>query len=146
VSTREIPWFRIAGLVLVAAVIAGVICIVRGGRSVPDDVQPIDWNHQACAHCKMLIGDPHFAAQLVTADGEVLSFDDPGCALRYIDEHHPAIHRLWFHHSTAERWLSADEVAFGTGGVTPMGYGLLAVDRGTPGSIDLSTATREVRR
>jgi len=139
-STRDVPWFRIAALVVVAAVIAAVILIVRGGTPVPDDVQPIDWNHQACAHCQMLIGDPHHAAQLITDEGDVRSFDDPGCALRYVEDHHPAIHRLWFHHATEDRWLSADEVAFTTGGITPMGSGLLAVERGAPRAIDLAAA------
>jgi len=136
VSGRELPWFRIAGLAAVVALVALVIVVVRTGQRVPDERQPIEWSRQPCAHCQMLIGEPRHAAQLITDRGEVLSFDDPGCALRYLDDHHPTVHRLWFHHSTADRWMTADEVAFLTGGTTPMGSGLLAVERGTPGSVD----------
>lgn len=139
-SRRELPWLRLGVLAGVAALIVAVIVIVRGGHTVPDDVQRIEWDRQACAHCQMLIGDPHHAAQLITDDGGVMSFDDPGCALRYLDQHHPHVHRLWFHHSVEDRWLPADEVGFLTGGTTPMGSGLLAVERGTHGAIDLAAA------
>ena len=141
-SRREIPWLRLGVLGALGAVIAAVVLIVRGGQTLPDEVQPIDWNRQACSHCQMLIGDPRHAAQLVTLAGEVLSFDDPACALRYVEEHHPTIHRLWFHHSTSDRWLPADETSFLTDGITPMGSGLLAVERGTPGAIELAAARR----
>jgi hypothetical protein len=88
----------------------------------------------------MLIGDPRHAAQLITDDGEVRSFDDPGCALAYLEDHHPTVHWLWFHHATTARWIPADEVAFTTGGTTPMGSGLLAVERGAAGAIELTAA------
>lgn len=140
---REVPWFRIIAVATAALAVAAVIAIVHGGHTVPDEVQPIAWNRQACAHCRMLIGDPHHAAQLVTDDGDVWSFDDPGCALRYIAEHHSRVHRSWFHDSRGDRWLGVDDVGFLTGGSTPMGSGLLAVERGTPGAIDLAAA-REV--
>lgn len=139
-SPRDVPWLRMGGLAAAAGAILAVILIVRGGHAVPDEVQAIDWNRQPCSHCQMLIGDPHHAAQLVTDDGDVLSFDDPSCALRYLDAHHVGIHRLWFHDATEDRWLAPDDVGFLTGGTTPMGSGLLAVERGTPHSIDLAAA------
>lgn len=137
---RELPWLRIGVIAFLVAAAAGVVVVVRGGHHVPDEVQPIAWSRQACSHCQMLIGDPHHAAQLVTADGDVRSFDDPGCALRYLDEHHPSVHRLWFHAATGDRWLPADAVRFLTTGTTPMGSGLLAVEPGTAGAIDLEAA------
>ena len=144
---RELPWGKLVGAGALLAIVLGVMIVVRGGQHVPDSVQPIEWNHQPCAQCQMLIGDPRYAAQLITQDGQVLSFDDPGCALRYVDTHHDvAIHRLWFHHSTDDRWLTADEVAFTTGATTPMGSGLAAVDRKPSGALDLAAATRVATR
>lgn len=140
---RDIPWVKIAVLGLAAALVAGVIAIVRGGSRVPDEIQPIEWNRQACAHCGMLIGEPAHASQLITTDGEVLAFDDPGCALRYLAERAPRLHRLWFH--AGGRWLAADRTGFLTGRDTPMGSGLVAVDRETPNAIDLAAATRVAR-
>jgi copper chaperone NosL len=118
--------------------------IVRGAGSVPDSVQPIDWHKQPCAHCQMLLGEPRHAAQLITTEGDVLSFDDPGCALQYIEARAPHVHKLWFHHAQDDRWLPADDVAFKTGGTTPMASGLLAVDKGTAGALDLSAARARI--
>lgn len=140
--TRDVPWVKLVVLGLVAALVAGVVAIVRGGSQLPDDVQPIEWNRQACAHCGMLVGEPHHAAQLITADGDVLAFDDPGCALRYLDERAPRVHRLWFHHGTADRWIPADRVRFTVGAITPMGSGLVATDGDAPRALDLPAATR----
>lgn len=140
--SRELPWFRIGVAGFLVAAVVGVILVVRGGHSIPDEVQPIEWNRQACSHCQMLIGDPHHAAQLITEEGEVMSFDDPGCALRYLEDHHPAVHRLWFHAGIGDRWLPSDRVSFTTNGTTPMGSGLIAVEPGTPHAIDLEAARR----
>lgn len=142
---RELPWAKLVALSALVAVLGAVALVVRGAQVLPDQVTPIVWHRQACAHCQMLIGEPGHAAQLVTGDGEVLSFDDPGCALRYLHERAPVVHRLWFHHATEERWLSAQEVAFVPGGLTPMGFGLLAVERATPGALELSAATARAR-
>lgn len=139
---RELPWGTLAGLGLLAAAAVVVIAVVRDGTQVPGDVQPIDWHRQACAHCGMLVGEPPHAAQLITSEADVLVFDDPGCALRYLDERRPRVHRLWFHHSTAARWIDADRVRFRSGGTTPMGSGLLAVDAEEPGAVGLAAATR----
>jgi hypothetical protein len=144
-ADRRMSWFKIAVVAVVLALTAGVVLVVRDSQQLPDEVQPIVWHRQTCAHCQMLIGEPAHAAQLITDDGEVLAFDDPGCALRYLDERRPALHRMWFHHGAEDRWLSRDEVAFTTGGTTPMGFGLVAIDRGAPGALDLAAASERAR-
>jgi copper chaperone NosL len=106
--------------------------------------EPIVWDREPCAHCHMLISDPHFAAQLTTEDGEVLSFDDPGCLLATLEDRAPRVRALWFHHVREERWLDAAQVAFEEGDATPMGYGLGAVDAGTPGALSLDQARLRV--
>lgn len=140
--TREVPWVKLVAMALIVAVVAAIVLIVRGGARVPDDLQPIAWNHQACAHCQMLVGDPHHAAQLITTEGDVLVFDDPGCALRYLDERAPRVHRMWFHHGTDDHWIPFDRTGFLTGGRTPMGSGLVAVERTTANALDVAAATR----
>ena len=144
-TTRDVPWFKIGTAVVVAIGVGLVWMVILRGTSVADDVQPIDWHKQPCAHCQMLIGEPRFAAQLITRDGEVLSFDDPGCALQYVNERQPQIHRLWFHHGHDPRWLTAEQVGFTVGGNTPMGFGLVAVDRSTPGALDIAAAQVHVQ-
>src|SRR6185436_17764415 len=60
-----------------------ILACAAACRSIPDAPTAIAYDREACAHCHMLIGDPRYAAQLVTEAGDVLDFDDPGCALRY---------------------------------------------------------------
>jgi copper chaperone NosL len=36
-----------------------------------------------CSHCRMAISDQRFAAEIITADGEVFKFDDLGCVERF---------------------------------------------------------------
>lgn len=121
-------------LVLIAAAVAAV---VHGGTRVPDDVQPIAWNAEPCAHCQMLIGDPAYAAQVITTDGTVSSFDDPGCAARFIAQHHDRIHRAWFHDGRGDGWIPLAEVGFIEVPSSPMGSNVIAVPRSTPGALAL---------
>ncbi|HEU0035815.1 MAG TPA: hypothetical protein VFQ53_34620 [Kofleriaceae bacterium] len=124
-------------LVTLAAIALVLAFVIRRGTALPDEVQPIAWNAEACAHCHMLIGDPAFAAQVITTDGEVLSFDDPGCAARYLAANRDHVHRAWFHDGRADRWLALDEVAFVRVAHSPMGSDVMAVPRGTPGALAL---------
>jgi hypothetical protein len=82
----------------------------------------------------MLIGDPAYAAQVITDAGDVLSFDDPGCAARYIRAHRAHIHRAWFHAGRGDAWISLDQVGFLAAPTSPMGSGMLAVVKTTPGA------------
>ncbi len=120
------------GLALLVAIL--VTCTRAKGP------EPIAFDRESCAHCHMLISDPAFAAQLVTADGETFNFDDPGCLLRWRAEHAPRVRAIWFHHLHEKRWLSEAKVAFLRVAHTPMGYGLGAVDAGTPDALSCAQA------
>lgn len=100
----------------------------------------IVWDREPCAHCRMLISEPAFAAQLETAEDELPAFDDPGCLLAYLSRHGASVRRIWFHHLTEDRWIPGDQVAFVRVPRTPMGYGLGALDAGTPGALSLEEA------
>lgn len=105
---------------------------------------PIVYDREPCAHCRMLISEPRFAAQLETKDGEVQSFDDPGCLFAGLATRAPDVRALWFHHVREDRWLDAEHVAFEAGEHTPMGYGLGAVDAGAPGALSLDVARARI--
>lgn len=120
--------------------LAALVVVLAACRSIPDDPTPIAYDREACSHCHMLIGDPRYAVQLVTDDGDVLDFDDPGCALAYVGRTHPAIHRLWFRDAAHDRWIAAADVRFQRGVDTPMGYGLAAVDATARGTLTLQQA------
>jgi copper chaperone NosL len=129
----------VGALVLLVAGLASVV-LARAQR-LPGGVEPVAWDRAACAHCRMLIGEPSFAAQLQLRDGRVLDFDDPGCLLRQLAEEHAGVHAVWFHHAHEDRWLRADQVGFERGAASPMGWGLAAVGLDEPHDLDLAAAT-----
>ena len=106
---------------------------------------PIAYDREPCAHCGMLISDPAFSAQLQLESEDPLGFDDPGCLLRYRAERKPRWRAAWYHHVREPRWIAEPEVAFDRFERTPMGYGIGAVDRDSPGSMTLDEAERHVR-
>jgi copper chaperone NosL len=123
-----------------AALALGALLLACGRAPGPE---PIAWDREPCAHCRMLISDPAFAAQLQTRDGVVASFDDPGCLLAALTSY-PEPSALWFHDHAEERWLPEGGVAFVRVARSPMGYGLGAVAAGTPGALSLEAARAEV--
>ncbi|HWV38087.1 MAG TPA: hypothetical protein VN033_06375 [Vulgatibacter sp.] len=119
----------------------GIAGAVVMSQRLPDGAQEPVWDREPCAHCLMHVGDPSFAAQMQLRDGRILHFDDPGCLLEQLPAtHREDVHAVWFHHVREDRWIRGDEVAFLRTEPTPMGYGLGAVDRGSPGSISLDEA------
>ena len=88
-----------------------------------DAPQEPAWNKQRCSHCSMVVGDKRFAAQAVTAKGERLFFDDPGCLASY-ELSHSAPRHAWV--LSEGQWLAADTARFGAGARSPMDYGFEA--------------------
>lgn len=128
-SRRSLVALAVAALVGTVALV-----VLRGAQRVPDDPQPIVWDRETCAHCRMLIGAPSSAAQLIAGDGTVSSFDDPGCLMTFLEERRPNVHRIWLHHHSEDRWLAPADAGF-VRGDTPMGFNLVAVDGRTPGAV-----------
>jgi hypothetical protein len=121
----------IIGLAVLGVFALVVVLVVSGGTKVPDGPVPVAWDREPCEHCRMSIGEPRHAAQLITTEGRVFNFDDIGCAIALLRSRSPAVHRLWFR-GDGDRWIGADAVGFARTDITPMGSGLLAVDRGAP--------------
>src|SRR5262249_3364817 len=122
-------------LIVLVVLAAAAVVAVRASERLPDAPEPIAWDREACAHCHMHVGEPGFAAQASDADGRVYTFDDPGCLLDWRAHRAEPPARIWFHHSTEDRWIPLERVAFLRGARSPMGSGLAAVDRGTPGAL-----------
>lgn len=133
--------FVLLGLVVLLA--SGAIgYAVFAATAVTDGPADIVFDKAACAACGMHVGEPAFAAQVNTTDGRTHAFDDPGCLFLWLDENHPEIRSVWFHHHRERRWISRDLVAFVAVDKSPMGFGLAAVDANTPGAIGLDDARR----
>ncbi|GIV33370.1 MAG: hypothetical protein KatS3mg031_0905 [Chitinophagales bacterium] len=48
--------------------------------------EPIDFGRDVCQHCKMLISDERYGAELVTKKGKVYKFDSVECLLWHLEE------------------------------------------------------------
>jgi hypothetical protein len=91
----------------------------------------------------MIVGDPRFAAQLLTKDGERKEFDDAACAFKFILTNHPSLVHVWFRDATAsdERWLDEASAVFVPTRGAPMDGGWSAAPIGTPGGVSFGEAS-----
>lgn len=136
---------RVRVLVVGVLALIGLALAVVWAQAPPSGPQPVAWSHTACARCRMLVGEPGYAAQLHTADGQVHHFDDPGCLLLFEQELAEAPREVWLHHREHDRWLAREQVAFADADATPMGYGLAAVDANEPGALGWPAALERAR-
>jgi len=132
---------RLAVGLAAGGLLAAALVLLNRPPSGP--LEPV-WDKEACAYCRMHLGEREFAAEARTADGETLFFDDPGCLLLWSAAADPAPVAIWFHHSTEPRWLAGDATGFVPADATPMNWGLAAVDAGTPGALSLAAARDRV--
>ncbi len=137
-------WFWFLGVLVLLAIGVTVASLVSHTKTLPSEPLEVAWNKDSCAECGMNVSERPFAAQLQTAGGEILSFNDPGCLFQYLSKMEPKIHAIYFHHAREDRWLPQDQAAFIKLGPSPMGYNLAAVDADTPESISLDDATQQV--
>ncbi len=128
--------------VALAVVGAAVLVAIKISGTRPGGAVEPSWDRETCAFCRMHLAERPFAAQLHTGDARVLFFDDPGCLFAYQDREKPEMHALYFRHVERDEWVIGDDVAFVSVPASPMGYGLGAVTRGTPGSFDIAEARR----
>lgn len=137
-TTQVLPSLLLASVLVVVG--AAVFHTVTASTKLPDGPVALVWDKAACVACGMHVGEPPFAAQLTDTNGQTFAFDDTGCLFLYQDEHRPTVHSIYFHHYQQDRWIAAEAVAFVKVEVTPMGFGLGAVDAGTAGAIGLDAA------
>jgi hypothetical protein len=129
-------------LASLAFVVGSIVLLVRAMDRPIDGPSPVAWDREACAHCRMLVSEKRFAAQIVEGH-RALHFDDPGCLFEHLRAAGEPRGKLWFHHLSEDRWLAGDQVGFVAASPTPMGYGLGAVDAGAPGALSLAEARRK---
>ncbi|MFO0727811.1 MAG: nitrous oxide reductase accessory protein NosL [Myxococcota bacterium] len=120
--------------------------MLHRAQALPQGPVPIVWDQEACAHCRMHVGEPGFAAQAQLEDGTILNFDDPGCLLSWSGEPHPKVHAIYLHHHREDRWLVPEAAGFVPAQPTPMGFGLAVVDKTSSTAIGWDEAQKQVRR
>lgn len=93
--------------------------------------QPIEFGHDQCEYCRMMITEPEFASQALNHRGRSFKFDSVECmaAFDLTADDPDQIHSLWvpdFHSS--ENWLQSTEAVYlkSESLRSPMGLGLSA--------------------
>jgi hypothetical protein len=76
----------------------------------------------------MILSDRRYAAQLVTAAGDRLFFDDVGCLASYLTQHKPALGHSWVY--SAGHFTDTATAHFHSGATTPMGFGFESSPQG----------------
>lgn len=110
-----------------------------GGAPRPVEVA---LGQDACAHCRMVVGDARLAAQLVAPGQEPLVFDDLGCLVDHLAARPPspgAVAYVADHRTGA--WVRAADAVFSRvpGLATPMASSLVAHADETSRRADPST-------
>lgn len=118
---------------------------VRPGGDGPAEVK---YDRDACRGCSMIISERRFVAEVKPPKGEVVKFDDVGCAVRWLDEQpfadDPAV-LLWVAAEADGAWLDARAAGYLAGRTSPMGYGFGAQAAPGPGSLTFETMRQQVR-
>ncbi len=129
---------------------AALLLLVACGGDPAQGPGEITFDRDTCDHCRMLISDPLFAAQVRTEDGKLHRFDDPGCAVLWLDAD-PArrAREVWVQAVDTKTWVAAEEARFADVKASPMGYGFAARSGADPASIgfeELKARVREIDR
>jgi hypothetical protein len=105
-----------------------------------DATQPTDpvWGKQPCAACSMLVSERRHAAELTTARGDRLFFDDVGCLAHYLRHAHPDVRGMWARAESG--WVDARAARYARGQKTPMDYGFTAAADGDASFDDVERA------
>ena len=103
--------------------------LIAGCRPVDTGRPPtVRFGEEACASCRMIIGDEHFAAALVAPTGDALKFDDIGCLVEHEAGRLRPDVAYWVRDAESREWLDAREATFdhSPSVASPMGFGLAA--------------------
>ncbi len=129
------------------------VLLLLGGCGGEPDSGPgrIRWDRDVCEYCRMVISDPHFAAQVRGGPAgqktRLHRFDDLGCALLWLDRQpwkdDPRT-EIWVADHRDGHWIDARKAWYVPVPVTPMDFGLGAQDSPAPGALDFAAARRHI--
>jgi copper chaperone NosL len=113
------------------AMVAAIVVVSVSACAI--EPQPVHLGSEECAHCRMVITEPQFAAQALNSKGKAFKFDAVECLASWVASGEGSaieLHSLWVaDHSEPSRWLRVEEARFLRSDAvhTPMGAGVLAL-------------------
>jgi len=111
--------------VALASVAAGVVFLWPAPATGPE---PIAYERDTCASCRMHLSQPGFAGEMRDPDGTLTKYDDVGCLIRAILAAHREVPQAWVedHAGGGLVPLISARLVRGDAASTPMGSGLVA--------------------
>jgi len=109
--------------------LAAVLALAAACAGGPPEPVPIVLDEDACGYCRMAISEGEFAAELVTPQGRVETFDDAGCLAAWLREHgRPEGAAAFVADYRTGEWLAAEAATYVASPAlpTPMRSGLAA--------------------
>lgn len=116
-----------AAALAVVPVLAAALALAAACAGGPPEPEPIVLDEDACAYCRMAISQREFAAELVTRQGRVETFDDAGCLAAWLRAHgRPEGAAVFVADYRSGEWLPAEAATFVVSPAlpTPMRSGL----------------------
>lgn len=86
------------------------VCLAACINSCQNNPEPIEYGHDDCAHCRMVISDKKFGGELITQKGKIYKFDSIECMAAYYHNMNIAdVQSLWtIDFSNPGMWVKAD--------------------------------------
>lgn len=120
----------------------------------PDGLKVIDWAHDVCERCGMLLKDRNSVVQILyrpepNQATRIALFDDFGCAVLWLEDKpwrtDPAT-EIWVKDQLTGESIDGHSAGYITGQLTPMHYGLSARKHRQTGDLTFSEAKQRVQR
>jgi copper chaperone NosL len=112
------------------SILGVAVALLAACGSGPPEPARLDTKNTECAHCRMLVSDAHYAAQIVAPGEEPRFFDDVGCLRDYLGGGAavPAGAIAFVADHRTGEWVRAAEAVYTkiVGYSTPMNSGLIA--------------------
>lgn len=116
----------VVGVAVVATAVAAA-CAGTAAERVPRDLA---WEVDVCEYCHMSVDDPLRAAQWIPQEGPILTFDEPGCLIAWLQRNPGAVGRAYVADGQSGEWVSARDAVYVVGGVrTGMGFDVVSYAR-----------------
>lgn len=112
----------------------------------------VKWDRDICERCRMVLSDPHFAAQIRyfpknKKRSKVAKFDDIGCAVLWLEDKpwkDDDRTELWVNDHRNKEWINAETATYVKKKTTPMEYGLGAQPETAPDGLSFEQAKAHI--
>ncbi|MCK4710901.1 MAG: nitrous oxide reductase accessory protein NosL [Gammaproteobacteria bacterium] len=130
-----------------------VVLLIAGCSGEPE-TGPVEvkWDRDICERCRMVLSDPHFAAQIryypdAKKRSKVAKFDDIGCAVLWLKDKawkDDVRTEFWVADHRTKEWIDARAANYVKKNTTPMEYGLGAQPEMEEGSLNFAQAKEHI--